>query len=141
KDPVFKNKDLRWAISKALNRDEIIKFKLEGYGESATSLLPSNNPFHNPNLKKIEHDPEYAKKIIKKLNLGDKEFILKTSNNPEVIENVRVISTQLRQVGLNIKVQSYEWGTFFGDVRAGNFQMAIMRWVGLTDPDIYRLAF
>ncbi len=141
KDSDFKNKEFRWAMSKALNRDEIIKYKLEGYGESATSLLPSNNPYHNRELKKIAYEPEESKKTIKKLNLDQKEFILKTSNNPEVVEYARVIASQLRNVGLNVKIQSYEWGTFYGDVRAGNFQMAIMRWVGLTDPDIYRQAF
>jgi peptide/nickel transport system substrate-binding protein len=140
KDPDFKNKDFRWAMSKALNREEIIKYKLEGYAESATSLLPSNNPFHDNDLKKIDYDPEYAKTTIKKLNLN-KEFILKTSNNPEVVEYARVIAAQLTQAGLHVKIQSYEWGTFYGDVKSGNYQMAIMRWVGLTDPDIYRLAF
>jgi peptide/nickel transport system substrate-binding protein len=140
KDPAFQNKDFRWALSKALNREEIIKYKLEGYAESATSLLPSNNPFHSNDLKKVEYDPEFAKNTIKKLNLN-KEFILKTSNNPEVVEYARVIASQLTQAGLHVKIQSYEWGTFYGDVKSGNYQMAIMRWVGLTDPDIYRLAF
>ncbi|MES2768597.1 MAG: ABC transporter substrate-binding protein [Bdellovibrionota bacterium] len=141
KDKDFQNKEFRWALSKALNRDEIIKYKLEGYGESATSLLPSNNPYHNHDLKKIEYDPEAAKAGIQKMNLKNKEFILKTSNNPEVVEYARVIAAQLTRAGLNVKIQSYEWGTFYGDVKSGNFQMAIMRWVGLTDPDIYRQAF
>lgn len=140
KDKDFQNKEFRWALSKALNREEIIKYKLEGYAESATSLLPSNNPFHDPSLKKVEYDPEFAKSVIKKMNLK-KEFILKTSNNPEVVEYARVIAAQLTQAGLNVKIQSYEWGTFYGDVKSGNYQMAIMRWVGLTDPDIYRQAF
>lgn len=141
KDKDFQNKDFRWALSKAINREEIIKYKLEGYGETATSLLPSNNPFHNHDLKPIAYDPEAAKAGIKKMNLKNKEFILKTSNNPEVVEYARVIAAQLTKAGLNVKIQSYEWGTFYGDVKAGNFQMAIMRWVGLTDPDIYRQAF
>lgn len=141
KDPDFKDKDFRWAMSKAINREEIIKYKLEGFGESATSLLPSNNPYHDASLKKIAFDPEAAKAGIKKKNLKNKEFILKTSNNPEVVEYARVIAAQLTKAGLNVKIQSYEWGTFYGDVKSGNFQMAIMRWVGLTDPDIYRQAF
>jgi peptide/nickel transport system substrate-binding protein len=35
---------------------------------------------------------------------------------------------------------SFEWGTFYGDIQSGNFQLATMRWVGATDPDIYRVA-
>src|SRR5690606_3820495 len=133
KDKNFQNKTFRWALSKALNREAIIKYKLEGYGETATSLLPSNNPYHNKDLKPVDYDPAFAKREIAKLNLNNKEFIIKTSNNPEVIEYARVIAAQLTEAGLNVKLQSYEWGTFYGDVKKGNFQMAIMRWVGLTD--------
>jgi peptide/nickel transport system substrate-binding protein len=52
-----------------------------------------------------------------------------------------VIANQLEKLGLKIKLQSFEWSTFYGDVKNGNFELAIMRWVGTTDPDIYRLAF
>jgi hypothetical protein len=38
-------------------------------------------------------------------------------------------------------VRTYEWGTLFADVRSGNFEMAAMTWVGVADPDLYRLAY
>jgi peptide/nickel transport system substrate-binding protein len=52
----------------------------------------------------------------------------------------KVIAFQLNQIGLNVALQSFEWGKFFSDVNKGNFQMASLRWVGTVDPDIYRVA-
>ena len=43
-------------------------------------------------------------------------------------------------MGLNIHLQSYEWGTYYEDIRTGKFEMAIMKWVGINDPDIYRVS-
>jgi peptide/nickel transport system substrate-binding protein len=52
-----------------------------------------------------------------------------------------VIANQLNRSGLNVQLQSYEWATFYDDVKKGNFQLATMKWVGTVDPDIYRMAF
>ncbi len=141
KDPILKNKDFRWALSLALDRNSIIKYKLEGFATSATSLLPSGNIFHNQDLKPILQDQKTARSVIEKMHLKNKEFILKTSNTPEVVDIARVIVSQLESIGLKIKLQSYEWGTYYGDIKAANYQMAIMRWTGLSDPDIYHAAF
>ena len=42
---------------------------------------------------------------------------------------------------IDLKVSSYEWGTFFGDIKAGRFQMYSLAWVGVNTPDILRYAF
>ncbi len=38
-------------------------------------------------------------------------------------------------------MQSYDWGTFYGDIKAGRFQMYSLAWVGVKSPDIFRYAF
>jgi peptide/nickel transport system substrate-binding protein len=140
RDPDLAKLPLRKAISQALNRDEIIKYKLEGLGQPATALITPVNPYFNSELKKPVFDPEAARTAIRKLGLNGKEFVLKTSNVQSAMENGKVIANQLQSVGLQIKMQSFEWGTFYGDVKKGNFQLATLKWVGNVDPDIYRLA-
>ena len=68
-------------------------------------------------------------------------LLLKTSNVPVAVDNGKVLANQISQTGLKIDLQSLEWGVFYGDVSKGRFQLAILRWVGSTDPDLYRLAF
>lgn len=40
-----------------------------------------------------------------------------------------------------MKLQSYDWGTFYGDIKAGRFQLYSLAWVGIKTPDIFRYAF
>ncbi len=139
KDPTLKQKEVRQAIAYAINRPSIIEFKMDGLATLATSLVTPGNPFFDSSLKPIEYSVAKAKALLARIALP--ELSLKTSSTPSVIENGRVIANDLTQAGLKIKHQSYEWGTFFGDVQAGRFQLATLRWTGTVDPDLYRKAY
>ncbi len=52
-----------------------------------------------------------------------------------------MLQEQLRQVSIAVDIRSFEWGTFFGDIRAGNFQLYALTWVGVTEPDIFHYVF
>lgn len=141
KDPIFKDIDVRQALALAINREEIIKYKLSGLAKPASSILSPTNPFFASELTNIEFNLNKAKKIIEDKRLAGKELTLKTSNSQQAVENGKVLANQLESIGFKVKLQNFEWGTFYGDIKAGNFQMATMRWVGAIDPDIYRLAY
>ncbi|CAN5474708.1 ABC transporter substrate-binding protein [soil metagenome] len=141
KDPVFQTKESRQALSSAINRDEIIRFKLEGLAQAATSVLSPINPYHDVSLSRPTFDLALAKKLVESTGLKGKEVILKTSNATQAVENGKVLANQLEAAGLVVKLQSFEWATFYKDMDQGNFQLATMKWVGTTDPDIYKTAF
>ncbi|MEZ4872485.1 MAG: ABC transporter substrate-binding protein [Bdellovibrionales bacterium] len=141
KDPNLNHLGLRRSLAQAINRKEIIKYKLEGLAKEATSILTPNNPFHAAGLTNIPFDFHQAVENIENMGFKDLKLTLKTSNNHAAVENARVIVNQLNKSGLDVKLESYEWGTFYNDVKSANFQLATMRWVGVLDPDIYRLAF
>ena len=54
-----------------------------------------------------------------------------------------VIQQNLRDVGIESDVRSYEFATLYADILKGNFQMYTLQWVGgaLADPDILRRVF
>jgi peptide/nickel transport system substrate-binding protein len=141
KEKAFQSKDARRALSFALNREEIIRFKLEGLAQPATSVLSPISPYHDGSLAAPKYDLATAQKLIKSSGLAGKEIVLKTSNSTQAVENGKVIANQLEAAGLKVKLQSFEWATFYKDVDQGNFQLATMKWVGTTDPDIYKTAF
>jgi peptide/nickel transport system substrate-binding protein len=51
------------------------------------------------------------------------------------------MKSQLAKVGIDLEIQSLDWGTFYGDVRKGHFQLYSLSWVGLKLPNIFRHAF
>jgi peptide/nickel transport system substrate-binding protein len=141
KDPILKQKTVRLALARSLKRKDIIDYKLDGLALEATSLLTPDNPYFNKALRNPPFNINAAREQIEKLGLKGRKLVLKTSNSPQAIDNGKVLANQMSQTGLDVDLQSYEWGTFYSDVKKGLFQLATMKWVGLVDPDIYELAF
>jgi peptide/nickel transport system substrate-binding protein len=54
-----------------------------------------------------------------------------------------VIQQELRSVGVDLDVRTYEFATLYADVLAGNFQLFTLQWTAgaLADPDILRRVF
>lgn len=143
-DETIMKKELRQAINHAINSDEIIEHALDGQAKRAASLLSPVNWYNNSAVEPVEYNPDIAQNLLQKA--GYKKYDgktpvvtieLKTSNNEQSVNTGRIIQSQLKKAGIEVDLKSYEWGTFFGDVKKGSFQMAIMRWVGVTEPDFY----
>lgn len=132
RDPLLKKREVRAALARALRREDLIRFKMAGLARLADSILTPDNPYHFAATPRLD---------VAAGDLKGRKLTLKTSNNPQAIDNGKVIANQFGATGLEVELESYEWGKFYGDVRQGNFQLATMKWVGVVDPDIYRVAF
>ena len=138
----LKNKKFRTALAQSINRTQIIQHKLHGMARPALSLLSPESFFHNPKIKLIPYNPAGARRLLQTIkHCQTAPLILKSSRSQSAISHARVIAAEWRKIGLKTQVQSYEWGTFYNDLNKGRFQTALLKWVGVLDPDIYRLAF
>lgn len=141
KNPSLKNRELREAISLSIHREEIIKYKLRNFAVPAKSFIPPESYFFNKNLKAPYFNLQKAKEIIQRRNWKGLSLYLSSSNNQDTVNKARVLASQMNQAGLKVSLRSNEWGTFYKDVGQGAYEMALMKWVGVSDPDIYRVAF
>ena len=66
---------------------------------------------------------------------------LKVSTNEFIRLQAAVIQQDLKQVGIELDVRSYEFATLYADVLKGNFQLFTLQWVGVSDPDMLRRVF
>ena len=143
-DPVVGRKEVRLAVAHALDRQALIEHVLGGAARPASALLPPDHWAGNPALRRYEHDPRRARELLDGLpgaGRGDLAITYKTSSNPFRVRLATVIQHQLAAVGLAVDVRSYDWGTFYGDIKAGRFQMFSLSWVGIKMPDIFRYVF
>jgi peptide/nickel transport system substrate-binding protein len=148
-DPILKNRKVREAIAHGINKKEIIDNILLGQAEEDNTLISPLYWAHEKNVRTYEYDPERSKKLLDEAGYkepagGDEpRFTLtyKTSQNELRRRIAQVLQGQLRIIGIQVRIQSFEWGTFFSDIKSGNFQMYSLTWVGITDPDIYYYAF
>jgi len=141
RDPFLKQKPVRAALAQAIDRELIIKHKLNGLANVATSILTPNNPYFNPQVRNPEFNTAAALQAVTRAGAKGQTFVLKTANSPAAIDGGRVLANQLEQAGVKVRHASYEWATYYDDVKKGNFQLATMKWVGTVDPDIYHAAF
>jgi peptide/nickel transport system substrate-binding protein len=144
--PEVKDLRVRRAIAHALDVEEIIRFRLEGHAVPATGLLSPVNWYYSPPQRTYAHDPDKAIALLEDAGYRDPDgegpqprihLELKTSNNTQVMGIARIIQAQLAKAGIELALKSFEWGTFYGDIKSGNFQVTSMRWVGVTEPDFY----
>lgn len=141
-DPVTGNLLVRQAISYAINREEIIHYVLGDAAHPANSLLPTAHWARHQTLPVYSYDPEKAKQLLQQAGVSSPlHLTYKTTNNPLRLRLATVIQHQLAQVGIQAELRSYDWGTFYGDIKTGNFQMFNLAWIGIKLPDIFRYAF
>jgi len=150
RDPILAKPKVRRAIALAIDRDPIIRHILKGLARKADGLLPRGHWAHAPGLPALHHDPARARQLLDEAGFPDPDgpgplprfaLVFKTSQSEIRRRTASVIADQLARVGIEVKVRAYEWGTFFGDIRTGNFQLYSLTWVGISDPDIYRFVF
>ncbi|HZW35590.1 MAG TPA: ABC transporter substrate-binding protein, partial [Candidatus Deferrimicrobiaceae bacterium] len=150
RDRILSDVRVRRAIALAIDRESIVRTIWKGRADPADSILPPGSWAHAEGLPPLRRDLAEAKRLLDRAGFPDPDgdgtnprFTLtyKTSQNELRRRIAAVLQEQLRQAGIAMEVHSYEWGTFFSDIRKGNFQLYSLTWVGIADPDIFHYAF
>lgn len=147
RDPILGKRRVRLAISRAIDRAAIVRFLLNGQARVASGFLPPEHwayPSLRPARRRSIHR---ARALLDAAGLADPDgtgpqprFTLEYKATTEELSRRLgdVLAAQLADVGVRLDVKSFEWGTFFADVRNGNFQVYALQWVGIADPDLLR---
>ncbi|NOY53035.1 MAG: ABC transporter substrate-binding protein [Deltaproteobacteria bacterium] len=149
-DPILKHRRVREAIAHAVDRKAIIRYLLKGTAREATGLLSPLNWAYNGSVKTFDYDPAKSRALLDKAGFTDPDgagpkmrftLTFKTSQDELRKRIAAALQQQFRKVGIGMTIRSYEWGTFYGDIKSGNFQLYTLSWVGITEPDIYYYIF
>ncbi len=152
RDPYLSNRLVRQAIACAIDRDAIVKHLRRGLATPAAGMLPELSWAALPHEDGFPYDPERARSLLDQAGYADPDgagpaarfrLTLKVSNNEFNRLQSTVIQENLRAVGIDLDVRTYEFATLYADVIAGNFQLFTLQWTSgaLADPDILRRVF
>ena len=143
-DPACSDLRVRRALAHAIDSAAIRRYVLGGAARPAASVLDARHWAGDPGLRAPGYDPELARGFLRQAGYSEQrplQLTWKTSTDPVRLRIATIIQQQLTAVGIELTIGSYDWGTFFGDIRSGNFQVYSLMWVGIKTPDIFRYAF
>lgn len=145
-DPLLSQPALRQAIAYGLDRQRIIDAMFDGQARLAGGLLVPEHWAGNPELSGFEYNPDKARALlaqVKRPQQGSEPIQLsyKTSSDPTRIRLATLYQAQLKEIGIDLQIQSYDWGTFYSDIVKGRFQLFGLAWVGIKSPDIFQYVF
>jgi peptide/nickel transport system substrate-binding protein len=150
-DPILQNVKVRQALAHAIDRQSIVDYLIKGQAALATGLLFPAKWAYEADVKSYDYDVEAAKALLDEAGYPDPDgdgpearfsLVYKTSTAPLRIRIGEVLQDQLKQVGIEItEIQTFEWAKFYDDIKSGNFQLFSLRWVGITEPDIFYSIF
>jgi len=144
--PILKHAKVRQALAHAIDRDRMIRHLLKDTATAANSLLSPLNWAYAASAQRWSYDPARAKQLLDEAGFNDPDgdgplprfrLSFKTTNIDLRRRIAEALKEQLQQVGIELEIRSYEWGTFFSDVKRGNFHLYSLAWVGVMDPDIF----
>ncbi len=142
------NARVRQAICFAIDREGMIRDLLLGQGKLAHSILPEESWAYTSG-EKYSYDPERAKRLLDDAGFKDpqmrfsKPLMFRISGSSTQARNVAgIIQSSLKQIGIQVAIESAETNTHFQELRRGHFQIAYGQWVGGNqDPIFYKDLF
>ena len=150
RDPVLSDRRVRHAIGYAVDRQTIVDYLRRGLARPAIGILPPVSWAFESNVFQFSHDIEKSTALLEEAGYRDPDgdgplprlrLTLKVSTNEFIRLQAAVIQQDLKQVGIELDVRSYEFATLYADVLKGNFQLFTLQWVGVSDPDMLRRVF
>jgi len=154
KHALFQDRKVRQALTQAINREEIVQYVLYGLGAVASGPFPNHLWYSNPNVKPLPYDPQKARQLLAEAGWKDTNgdgildregkpfrFTLITNSGNDTRRDVGVlVQRQLRELGIDVTLELYEWSVFLSNfVNVKHFDACLLGWSLSVDPDAYEI--
>lgn len=141
-DAVLSDVRVRRAIAYAIDRKAIAHYLFKGHARLAGGLLVPEHWAGLQDFTGYAYDSDRARELLQEAGVSlPLKLSYKTSANPLRLRLATIYQAMLRKVGIELEIQSFDWGTFYADIKAGRFQLYSLAWVGVKSPDIFQYVF
>lgn len=143
----FNEKQVRLAVSHAINMKALVKEVIMEYGSQICQPISPIIWGYDPSIGCIEYNPPKAKEMLTAvgwkagpdgvLEKDGKKFVIHAPIFGQQAPRYEAVQHDLKKVGIDLKVRFYEFGAFLGQLQQGTFDMF---WIGRDyvsgDPDV-----
>jgi peptide/nickel transport system substrate-binding protein len=146
-DPVLADKRVRQALALLTDRHTIASTIYEDMDQPGVSSLIPGTWWWDDSVQGYGYDPARARELLAQAGWtpgpdgilareGQRLALsLTTYNDPNRMQLQQFLQNGWRQVGIEVQPGVSEWPPFIANVQAGNYQVAIIGWLILVDPD------
>ena len=134
----FRDKRVRQALAYAIDRESLTKTILYGLTPIIHSPVQPMSWAFNPNVRQYAHDPDRARALLAEAGYKDRlSFTLMTMAGNVVRERMaQAIQAQLKDVGVDMKIQLFDSTTLGQMWFEGRFEAFMANWTMPSDPEI-----
>ncbi|CAB1079425.1 hypothetical protein JY97_12790 [Alkalispirochaeta odontotermitis] len=135
---------VRRALAHALNREDMNLAVSFGLGQATHQYYPQGMPWHFPEVKALEYNPQKAKALLAEAGYASGFEVTYTvaQNNQELVEAANVFQAMMAEIGVRVKVELLDEATAIGKAFSGDWQIESFGFGMFSDPDtLYLKAF
>ncbi|UOQ46548.1 glutathione ABC transporter substrate-binding protein [Halobacillus salinarum] len=129
----FNDLNFRKAVSYAIDREAYVK-QLKGLGIKNESIIGPKVFGYDEEAADAgySYDPEKAKQMIEDNGFKGQKITLLAANRDMYMKMAEIVQSQLTEAGLNVEIETMEWGTFLDTTSKGDFEMTFLGWSNST---------
>ncbi len=120
---------VRRAITHAIDKAEVVKGAMFGFGRVLGSNVDPLNPYFVDMAKAVPYDPGRAKQLLAEAGYPNGfEVVLKVPPQyPYTVRTGEVLVGQLAKVGIRVKLEQIEWGQWIDRIyKNADYEMTII---------------
>src|SRR5215471_302354 len=147
-DPILSDKGVRQALSHLVNKQQIIDTIYKGIGKPANGPIVPGMWAYSADINSYDYSPDKAKQLLDdagwkagadgiRTKDGQKlSLVVRThSEDPDRKQLIQVLQSEFQNVGIDATTNTVEFPAFFQDVQDGKYQVGVIGWLNLSDPD------
>ena len=153
KNPIFKEKKVRQAMTMLVNRDMIRKKLMFGLGRIMTGPFFPYSKQYNSKIQPLLYDPETAKRLLEEvgwrdtdgdgiLDKGGKKFefeFLFSAGSKIADRYATILKEDLKKVGILMDISRLEWAAFMDRLNTRKFDAVSLAWSIPLEGDPYQV--
>lgn len=150
RDPLFEDREVRRALTMAIDRKAIIETLMNGMAIECKSPMSPLIWAYDATIEPLPFDPEEAKQMLRGRGWSDTDAdgILDKNGKPFEFEMITNHSNQLRvdimtmaeaylkRIGVKVNVRPLDWNHFIDKVKVSDFSSCVLGWGLGTKADL-----
>ncbi|MEX0806604.1 MAG: peptide-binding protein [Candidatus Binatia bacterium] len=156
--PIFRDKQVRKAMTHFTNRKQMVKTILFGLGEVVEGPIYFFRPEYDKTLPSYAFDPLKGMELLSEAGWRDSDgdgvldkiidgqkvpfrFEIKINSGNTTRKSVALtLQDELKQYGIDASVRELDWTIFLGEVKMRKFDAVILGWaMSVNEPDAYQV--